>query len=338
MTVATDTFASIKFSAGDLPPRKRVDAYREMLGLSVGNLEVAAIGDEFDFSASAVALPGLGVAQIESSALRVERTRETPADPTRDLVLAVVHDGTAMTAQRSREVTVESGGAFLSPNRVPHVMQRTAARLTNYSLLSSDLAPMVSNFDRALLTPLDPAAIRLLTGYTNLLLSNGSLASAAFRRLAVSHIHDLIGLAIGATRDAAEIAKRRGLRAARRAELYARANRLIALRSDESDLAPSEMAHRLKVSTSLLQKIFAERGETVMTRLWDERVNRAVRLLSAPEAADRSITDIAFACGFNDSSHFGRVFATRMGTAPSQWRKQNAIGGPRRPTVLVAVE
>src|SRR4051794_4548636 len=36
---------------------------------------------------------------------------------------------------------------------------------------------------------------------------------------------------------------------------------------------------------------------------------RAARLLSAPEAADRSITDIAFACGFNDSSHFGRVFA-----------------------------
>jgi AraC family L-rhamnose operon transcriptional activator RhaR len=51
-------------------------------------------------------------------------------------------------------------------------------------------------------------------------------------------------------------------------------------------------------------------------------VSRAARLLSAPEAADRSITDIAFACGFNDSSHFGRVFASQMGMAPSRWRKQ----------------
>ena len=59
-----------------------------------------------------------------------------------------------------------------------------------------------------------------------------------------------------------------------------------------------------------------------MSRLWDERVSRAARLLSAPEAADRSITDIAFACGFNDSSHFGRVFAARMGMAPSRWRER----------------
>jgi AraC-like DNA-binding protein len=102
------------------------------------------------------------------------------------------------------------------------------------------------------------------------------------------------------------------LPAARRAELYTRAGRLIALRSDEPDLACGEIAHGLGVSSRLLQKIFAERGETVMGRLWEVRVNRAARLLSAPAAADRSITDIAFACGFNDSS----------GMPPSRWRKQ----------------
>jgi transcriptional regulator GlxA family with amidase domain len=59
-----------------------------------------------------------------------------------------------------------------------------------------------------------------------------------------------------------------------------------------------------------------------MSRIWEERVNRAARLLAAPEAADRSVTDIAFACGFKDSSHFGRVFAARMGTAPARWRKR----------------
>jgi len=85
---------------------------------------------------------------------------------------------------------------------------------------------------------------------------------------------------------------------------------------------PAKIAHRLGVSLRLLQKVFAHRGETVMGQLWQERVSRAARLLSAPEAADRSITDIAFACGFNDSSHFGRVFAERMGMAPSRWRKQ----------------
>jgi len=43
--------------------------------------------------------------------------------------------------------------------------------------------------------------------------------------------------------------------------------------------------------------------------------------LASPHARRRTITEIAFACGFNDLSHFGRVFAERMGMTPSQWRK-----------------
>ena len=199
-----------------------------------------------------------------------------------------------------------------------------SAQIYDYSLHSGDLAPMISDLDGSMRAAIrvDCEPIRLLTGYTYLVFRDGAAVSAEVCRLAVSHIHDLIALAIGATRDAAEIAKARGLRAARRADLYARAGRLIALRCQEPDLASDEIAHRLGVSVRLLQKVFAERGETVMSRLWDERVSRAARLMSAPEATDRSITDIAFACGFNDSSHFGRVFAARFGMAPSRWRKQ----------------
>ena len=58
-----------------------------------------------------------------------------------------------------------------------------------------------------------------------------------------------------------------------------------------------------------------------MARVWEERVNRAARLLAAPETADRPVTDIAFACGFKDSSHFSRVFAARNGAAPARWRR-----------------
>jgi hypothetical protein len=158
------------------------------------------------------------------------------------------------------------------------VTERTTARLTNYSLLSSDFAPAVTtNFDRAMLNliPVDCEAIRLLTGYTCLLFSGGAPAEPPSCRLVVNHIHDLIALALGATRDVLEIAKTRGLRAARGADLYARAERLIALRFDDPDLASGEIAHGLGVSLRLLQKVFAERGETVMRCLWDERVNRA---------------------------------------------------------------
>jgi AraC-like DNA-binding protein len=319
-----DTFASARFSTAALPQRERLAAYRDMLGRSVGNFEVEAIGEGFEFSSNSLALPGLGIAQIASSALRIERTRDMAADATRDLVFAVVHEGSSSRLQRGKEIVVKGSGAFLSSSHDRIVTERTAARLTNYSLLSSDLAPAVCDLDRAMLTAIsvDSEAIRLLTGYTSLLFSGGAPTGSRSCRLVVNHVHDLIALALGATRDAVETAKTRGLRAARGADLYARAGRLITLRFDEPDLASGEIAHGLGVSLRLLQRIFAERGETVMGRLWEERVNRAAQLLWAPEAADRSITDIAFACGFNDSSHFGRVFAERMGMAPSRWRKE----------------
>jgi AraC family transcriptional activator of tynA and feaB len=105
------------------------------------------------------------------------------------------------------------------------------------------------------------------------------------------------------------------------AELFARATRLIALRCHEPELSAETIARAIHVSTRLLQKLFAAQGETVMARVWEARGERAARLLSAADTADRSITDIAFACGFNDSSHFGRMFAARMGLPPSRWRR-----------------
>jgi AraC-like DNA-binding protein len=104
--------------------------------------------------------------------------------------------------------------------------------------------------------------------------------------------------------------------------LFVRACRLIKLRFGDPDLAPEALARELGVSTRLLQRIFAEREETVMKRVFAERIARAAELLCASDAAHRSVTDIAFVCGFSDSSHFGRVFATQMAATPTEWRRR----------------
>src|SRR5215468_3752066 len=90
---------SVRFSTAALPLDERLSAYRDMLGRSVGHFEVEATGDRFDFSSSSLALPGLGIAQIASSALHIERTRDMAADTTRDLVFAVVHEGSSSRVQ-----------------------------------------------------------------------------------------------------------------------------------------------------------------------------------------------------------------------------------------------
>jgi len=110
--------------------------------------------------------------------------------------------------------------------------------------------------------------------------------------------------------------------AAWREALFVRACRLVKLRHADPRLAPASLARELRVSTRLLHRVFAEHGETVMRRVFAERVDRAAKLLEAPEAAHRTVTDIAFSCGFNDSSHFGRVFAAQMSMTPSAWRRR----------------
>jgi AraC-like DNA-binding protein len=110
-----------------------------------------------------------------------------------------------------------------------------------------------------------------------------------------------------------------------REALFVRACRLVKLRHGDPRLAPEPLARELGVSTRLLHRIFGERGETVMKRVFVERLNRAENLLSAPEAAHRTVTDIAFSCGFNDSSHFGRVFAAHKSMTPTEWRRRGNI-------------
>jgi hypothetical protein len=63
--------------------------------------------------------------------------------------------------------------------------------------------------------PGESEPLRSLTGYLGLLADDAKLAIPELCEAVVTHIYDLIVLAIGATRERAELAFRRGLRAAR---------------------------------------------------------------------------------------------------------------------------
>lgn len=51
------------------------------------------------------------------------------------------------------------------------------------------------------------------------------------------------------------------------------------------------------------------------------RINDAIRLLTAD--SDRSITDIAYDCGFNSTRTFNRAFVKYTGTSPREYREKN---------------
>ncbi len=111
-------------------------------------------------------------------------------------------------------------------------------------------------------------------------------------------------------------------REARQRSTYAHAKQLISNQFDDPCLSPAKIASGLSISVRTLHRLFDVYGDTVMHSIQQERIKRAALILSSPEMNHKSITEIAFACGFNDLTHFGRVFCEYTGSMPSQWRRK----------------
>jgi AraC family transcriptional regulator, positive regulator of tynA and feaB len=110
-------------------------------------------------------------------------------------------------------------------------------------------------------------------------------------------------------------------REALREALFTKACRLIERNLSEVEFDPAALARLLGVSLRLLQSVFTERETSPMRFIVERRTARAMKLLRSPALAGRTISQIAFDCGFRDLSHFGRVFAATTGHSPRDWRR-----------------
>ena len=82
----------------------------------------------------------------------------------------------------------------------------------------------------------------------------------------------------------------------------------------------ADVAHTLGISESYFRKVFTEQaGISPAQFINDIRLRRAKSLLSC---SDKSITEIAFSCGFYDSSHMLRAFKQYEGMTPKEYRKK----------------
>jgi AraC-like DNA-binding protein len=97
--------------------------------------------------------------------------------------------------------------------------------------------------------------------------------------------------------------------------------RLLALIEDrlaDPDLGPITLAAELRISVRSLQKLLAAKNTTPSAYIMSRRLARAADLLLCEP--HRSITQIAFSLGFNDSAYFCRCFRRSLGLTPSAYR------------------
>ncbi|HEY4404443.1 MAG TPA: AraC family transcriptional regulator [Xanthobacteraceae bacterium] len=314
-----DSFPTFRFTTDAVPERDRHAAFREFYGREVLRLEIEPLGDmPFRNDMAVRLLPGLGIVSASNTPFRVGRTRELLTDGN-DSFIVQISTTAGVASQLGREVAVAPGDAIVLSNAdVGHYTFPLESEITALNVPRAALGPLLRDPDAVLVraVPRATPALRLLMSYTAILREARALATPELGRIAVTHVYDLLAVALGATREADEMAQGRGIRAARLSAFKAD----IAHNLCRPDLTVTALARRHGVSPRYVQMLFETESTTFSEFVRDTRLARAHQMLTDPRCAGRTVSAIAYEIGFGDLSHFNHVFRQRYGVAPSEVR------------------
>jgi AraC-like DNA-binding protein len=309
----------MRISTRDLPEHNRIATICDLYGRTILKHDIEPIGDQrFEFEGSLYSLPGLGLASTTIGPCRAPRgPQHIDSD---DLVFSVMLSGGRVARQRAREAVVEEGQGVLTATAEPGVVTilRTS-KLYSLRVPRTALGPALTDFDACLLRPVPRhnEAMRLLTAYVAALLRSDVFPPPPLLDRVVVHIQDLVSLTLGATRDAAEVARGRGVRAARRQVIEEEIIKNIR----NGDLSAGFVAARLGVTSRYVHLLLEETGKSFTHHVLERRLERAVALLRDSRWRHRKIAAIAAEAGFADLSYFNRAFRRHFGATPSDMRE-----------------
>lgn len=157
-----------------------------------------------------------------------------------------------------------------------------------------------------------PASI--LSAYLDGIIQSADALEGQMIDLIADNFCRLVAIAFGSPTDE----HGESLRAARLEE----AKRHIHLHLREPSLSPDTAAAALRISVRQLHLLFESSGSSFMQYVTQRRLEECRAALLNP-VGDRSVTDIAFAWGFNSLRAFQRNFRQAFGVTAGELRKQS---------------
>lgn len=306
------------FSTDAFRAHERTDAWREVFGRALLSIDIAPqSNDGFRASAAIFYSPRLGLLRAASSAAKQGNRRSLITND--DLTFTWMLSSRLSASKRGRNVDLGPGdGVLMSNGDVGEIAFPEECRYAGLRLPKATLARLVPDIGVLIArrVPASNPALRMFARYVGLGQRDLIAADTALQDAFADHACDLVALALGATRDASEVARSRGVPAAR----------LLAMKDDlrrnchRPDLSVHVIAGRYGVSARYVQRLFEESGETFTQFITEQRLDAAYKALRHSASAKVPISTIAFACGFSDISHFNRVFRRRFGCTPTDAR------------------
>jgi AraC-like DNA-binding protein len=315
---ATDSGADrqvFRLSTAGLPEAQRLQTVRESLwrrfhGIELDHRDEAPLQSE-------VALFGLPGAHLQRGYMTAAHLQRQASDDGH-LILTCYLDGRVQASSRRAEILADAGDGVLFSSMHAHRFDVPASRFFCVGAPLAHLAPLLRQpFTPGLQQLRQGRALRMLRSYVLWLAQDGdALAAPELAQAAARHIHDLLALAIGASRETEHevLPRSLGLARLREAKAYIEAHLL------HGRLGVAEVAAHLGVTPRYVQQLFERDGTSFSRYVLEQRLLCAYRLLRNPCVRQRDITQVALDAGFGDLSYFNRRFRERFGTTPSAVR------------------
>jgi AraC-like DNA-binding protein len=320
-------FSTDQLPAG-LDDRTRFRRWREIEAELFGSLDVAYATDHpFWARAECAQFGSVGIGGYAGSFISVKRAAQAAARDGRDEFQLGFNRSasTMLSSQRGRDLLLEPGAATLLTHADAGSAQFTPGTATfAVSLPRRQLLELVPDAEDLVSRPLGHSqpTLRYLAGYLDFVLGADGLEDDP---LLPAHIEttliDLIALALGAQRDAADLIATRGLRTARLASVLAE----IKFGFTTADFSVRDVAARLGLSARYIQVLLQKTGSSFSERVLELRLQKARSMLANPRYARMRVSQIAYACGFNQAAHFNRCFRRRFGEAPTGYRGTRSV-------------
>jgi AraC-like DNA-binding protein len=309
--------------AQNLDDRRRFALWRDQWNALYGSADLIRaenrpFGVQFEF----VALGSVGLGRFDGAITRTVRTaRDVAADNAENFCLVLRDSRSRVLAhQNGRDIGLDRSMAVLLTNADPGEIQgETGIAWCAINVSRRHLLQAVANADDLICTLLDGdnEALRHLQRYVGILLGPDGIGDDPTLTERVGNtIVDLVALSLGAQGDALELASMRGLRAARLQAILA------AIKTSFADPAFSSqsVAASLGLSRRYVNDLLYESGSSFTERVMELRLQKASAMLSDRCNDKLKVSEIAYACGFNEASYFNRCFRSRFGAPPTHFR------------------
>jgi len=310
----------LTYSTHDVPGRAKVSHWNEIISDVFTPLETRPLDrDNFDAEVKTAKFGRLWLANATSMPATVLRTQKHADQETdQKFFLHMQMKGSLRVSQDGKDATLNEGDLVLCDNTLPYSLA--------YDQFCSTLVLIVPGDDlrKHLPTPEQIIGVKLsgkqgLSQTVSLMLDSiwrqaqDGLPPELGSRIADSLL-DVFATAWTATHGASVTDT--AVSGSRRVQV----KRYIEANLRDPELSVRSVAAAFGISPRYLHMLFAPENETVSSYILRRRLEECVKQLTDVLWRKRTITEIAFGWGFNNATHFARVFRDQYGASPRDYR------------------